>query len=95
MLEALLAEFEYDALETCAADGTCLLACPVGIDTGKFVKGCAREQHSERAEQVALRLAGPLGGGRAGRAGEPARRPPRPGGAGGDPRRQPRDPGRR
>src|SRR6185503_17060172 len=37
VLEALLDEFEYDAIETCAADGTCLLACPVGIDTGKFV----------------------------------------------------------
>ncbi len=58
VLEALLAEFEYDALETCAADGTCMLACPVGIDTGKFVKGLRAEQHSERAERVALRLAG-------------------------------------
>jgi D-lactate dehydrogenase len=32
--EALLEEYEYDAIETCAADGTCRLACPVGIDTG-------------------------------------------------------------
>ena len=38
VLEALLDEYEYDALETCAADGTCMLACPLGIDTGKFVK---------------------------------------------------------
>ncbi|MDX6583771.1 MAG: D-lactate dehydrogenase [Solirubrobacterales bacterium] len=58
VLEALLAEYEYDALETCAADGTCLLACPVGIDTGKFVKSLRARQHSARAEKTALRLAG-------------------------------------
>ena len=58
VLEALLAEYEYDAVETCAADGTCLLACPVGIDTGKFVKSLRADQHSDRAQKVALRLAG-------------------------------------
>lgn len=57
VLEVLLDEYEYDAIETCAADGTCVLACPVGIDTGKFVKQLRRHQHSERAEKVALRLA--------------------------------------
>ena len=35
---ALLEEFDYEALDTCAADGSCQLACPVGIDTGKLVK---------------------------------------------------------
>ena len=39
---ALLEEFEYDGLETCAADGTCRLACPLGIDTGALVKRLAR-----------------------------------------------------
>ncbi len=58
VLEALLREYEYDAVETCAADGTCVLACPVGIDTGKFVKSLRAQQHSARAEKVALRLAG-------------------------------------
>ena len=38
VLEALLEQYEYDAIETCAADGSCMLACPVGIDTGKLVK---------------------------------------------------------
>ena len=38
VLGALLAEYTYDALETCAADGTCRIACPLGIDTGKLVK---------------------------------------------------------
>ena len=35
-------EYEYDAIQTCAADGTCSLACPVGIDTGALVKQLAR-----------------------------------------------------
>ncbi|MEX2106719.1 MAG: FAD-binding and (Fe-S)-binding domain-containing protein [Solirubrobacterales bacterium] len=55
--QALLKEFEYEAMETCATDGSCQLACPVGIDTGKLVKGLRGEQHSERAEKRALRAA--------------------------------------
>jgi len=51
---ALLAEYEYDGLETCAADGACQLACPVGIDTGKLVKELRQERHGERAERAAL-----------------------------------------
>ena len=43
---ALLEEFEYEALETCAADGSCQLACPVGIDTGKLVKELRQERHT-------------------------------------------------
>jgi D-lactate dehydrogenase len=54
---ALLEEFEYEALETCAADGSCQLACPVGIDTGKFVKELRRRRHTERAEKLALATA--------------------------------------
>ena len=42
-------------IETCAGDGTCMLACPLGIDTGKLVKELrARAAH------------GPRGAGRAG-----------------------------
>ncbi len=55
--KALLEEFEYEALETCAADGSCQLACPVGIDTGKFVKELRRARHTERAENLALATA--------------------------------------
>ena len=35
-------EYEYDGLETCAADGSCAAACPVAIDTGKLVKELRR-----------------------------------------------------
>jgi len=55
--KVLLEEFEYDALQTCAADGSCLLSCPVGIDTGAFVKGFRADQNSPAAERMALRAA--------------------------------------
>jgi D-lactate dehydrogenase len=54
---ALLDEQEYDSLETCAADGSCQLACPVGIDTGALVKELRKEAHSPRAERAALAAA--------------------------------------
>jgi D-lactate dehydrogenase len=54
---ALLKEFEYDGLETCAADGSCQLACPLGIDTGQLVKEMRKQRHTERAERVALATA--------------------------------------
>ncbi len=48
-------EFAYDGLETCAADGSCALACPLGIDTGALVKELRAEEHGPRAEAWALR----------------------------------------
>ena len=55
--EALVREYEYDGVETCAADGSCALACPVGIDTGALVKGFRAEQHGAGAERIALDIA--------------------------------------
>jgi D-lactate dehydrogenase len=55
--KALLEEYEYDSLETCAADGSCQLACPVGIDTGQMVKELRKQRHGERAEAAALAAA--------------------------------------
>jgi D-lactate dehydrogenase len=55
--KALLKEYEYDSLETCAADGSCRLACPVGIDTGRLVKELRHRRHTERAERAALAIA--------------------------------------
>ena len=57
VLEALLREYAYDGLETCAADGLCSLQCPVGIDTGKLVKGLRARRHGTRAERGALAAA--------------------------------------
>jgi D-lactate dehydrogenase len=52
---ALEEEYSYDGLDTCAADGSCRLACPLGIDTGALVKELREERHSPRAEARALR----------------------------------------
>src|SRR3954452_19564572 len=57
LYEALLEDYEYDALETCAADGSCRLVCPVGIDTGKLVKEFRARQTTERGQKTALALA--------------------------------------
>jgi D-lactate dehydrogenase len=48
--EALLEQFEYDGIETCAADGTCKVACPLGIDTGRLVKTLRAQEHTPRAQ---------------------------------------------
>ena len=74
--QALEEEYEYDGLDTCAADGSCRLACPLGIDTGKLVKELREEKHSPRAEALALRGAKRWGVvEKASRAGAAARRP--------------------
>jgi len=57
LYEALLADYEYDALQTCAADGSCKQVCPVAIDTGALVKEFRRRERSEREEAAALALA--------------------------------------
>jgi D-lactate dehydrogenase len=54
---ALESEWDYDAVETCAADGSCAEACPVGIDTGKLIKGVRAKGHSASASWTAKRAA--------------------------------------
>src|SRR5207248_7473139 len=57
VLRALQEQYEYDAVKTCAADGSCMHACPVGIDTGKLIKALRHNEHGERAERVGELLA--------------------------------------
>jgi D-lactate dehydrogenase len=57
VLEALSKQYSYDCVATCAADGSCAGACPVGIDTGKLVKTLRARQHSRRAEGAAALIA--------------------------------------
>ena len=73
VLRALLDEYEYDALETCAADGTCMISCPLGNRHRQAGEGPARAR--ARATRGAGRAHGgaPLGGGGARGAREPAR----------------------
>jgi D-lactate dehydrogenase len=54
---ALLEQYEYDGIQTCAADGTCQIACPLGIDSGKLIKGFRAEEHTGRGQRRAVRLA--------------------------------------
>ncbi len=54
---ALLEQYEYDGIQTCAADGACQIACPLGIDTGKLIKGFRTEEHADRAQRRAARVA--------------------------------------
>ena len=53
-LAALEAEFQYQAVDTCATDGLCATACPVGIDTGTLTKRFRRLRNSAAAQRIAL-----------------------------------------
>jgi D-lactate dehydrogenase len=55
--ETLLRQYEYDAVETCAGDGSCALACPVGINTGLLMKQFRHEEHNRTEEFVAEKIA--------------------------------------
>ena len=53
--EALVADYEHDALQTCAADGSCQGACPVAIDSNRLSlvtlhigKYCTRPEGKKR-----------------------------------------------
>ncbi|MFF9479774.1 FAD-binding and (Fe-S)-binding domain-containing protein [Streptomyces sp. NPDC014733] len=51
--DALLDAYGYDAVDTCAGDSACKLACPVGIDTGALMKDFRHRRHSPREERAA------------------------------------------
>jgi D-lactate dehydrogenase len=53
VLAALLSEYDYDAIQTCAGDGSCEIACPVDINTGALMKQLRHLAHGPRAEAVA------------------------------------------
>jgi D-lactate dehydrogenase len=50
---SLLNDYRYAGLDTCAADGLCSTACPVGIDTGRLVKRLRDEHHGAGAHRIA------------------------------------------
>ncbi|WP_405706996.1 FAD-binding oxidoreductase [Streptomyces xanthophaeus] len=53
VLGELLGAYGYDAVDTCAGDSTCKLACPVGIDTGALMKDFRHRRHGPREERAA------------------------------------------
>ena len=54
-LSELLGDFTYAGIETCAADGMCATACPVGINTGDYIKHLRAEMIKD--ERAALWVA--------------------------------------
>ena len=59
--EQILADYDYDAIQTCAGDGSCGIACPVDINTGALMKHFRHLEHGPRAEHVAATLARQFG----------------------------------
>lgn len=57
----LRADFAYPGMETCATDGLCALACPVGIDTGKLVKELRESDTGRISNSVATAMASHMG----------------------------------
>ncbi|PIQ27409.1 FAD-binding oxidoreductase [bacterium (Candidatus Blackallbacteria) CG17_big_fil_post_rev_8_21_14_2_50_48_46] len=57
LLKVLQEDYPYYALDTCATDGLCALACPVKIDTGLLVKQLRSESCSDFKQAMALRMA--------------------------------------
>ena len=53
----ILAQYDYDAIQTCAGDGSCAIACPVDINTGALMKHFRHLEHGPRAERVATLFA--------------------------------------
>jgi D-lactate dehydrogenase len=58
---AILAAYDYDAIQTCAADGSCGVACPVDINTGLLMRRFRHLEHGQRAERVAAHVARQFG----------------------------------
>lgn len=52
-LKEMLHDAKYYSDETCATDGLCGIACPVKIDTGKFIKDVRHHEASDTAKKVA------------------------------------------
>ena len=60
--DELTRDYDYSAVQTCAADSLCVAACPVGIDTGAVMKELRADAHgplAQRAGVTAARHFGP------------------------------------
>lgn len=61
-LAAILKDVSYQLDETCATDGLCALACPVNIDTGKFVKTWRAKELDSSSKKVAAFIGSNMAG---------------------------------
>ena len=59
--EQILVDYDYDAIQTCAGDGSCGIACPVDINTGALMKHFRHLEHGPRAERLAATFARQFG----------------------------------
>ena len=57
----LRAAFRYAGEQTCATDGLCATACPVGIDTGSLVKSIRASEQGRLAHTIASLIASNMG----------------------------------
>jgi D-lactate dehydrogenase len=57
-LAALEADYGYDGVQTCAADGMCQTACPVLIDTGSLVRRLRAEDRGPLVQRAGALAAG-------------------------------------
>ena len=59
--QEMLEDYQYQGIDTCAADGLCSLACPVGINTGDLSRGLRHQRnakHAGKAQWVAEHFGG-------------------------------------
>jgi D-lactate dehydrogenase len=61
-LTAIRKDVTYQLDETCATDGLCALACPVNIDTGKFVKSWRANELKAGDKKVAAYIGSNMAG---------------------------------
>ena len=54
MLKDLTDRYEYDGVQTCAADGMCAVSCPVNIDTGALVTRLRAERQNSATAKLAV-----------------------------------------
>lgn len=52
--EEVLQDYTYEGIDTCATDGLCALACPVGIDTGRYIKDLRSVHRGGLSKRMAL-----------------------------------------
>src|SRR6185295_8899542 len=51
-IDSVSNDFSYAGVDTCAADGLCATACPVGINTGDYVKQLRSESIKDEKSAI-------------------------------------------